>query len=261
MMSAAWEDRPGAADHDVRSIAASSGRRLAPLVYDMVKDELLGGNYTAGERLAVEKLKARLGVSKQPIMDALRRLASDGLVEIIPQVGCRVPVYDEQDVADFFAIFGGLEGAVAAVAAQRRVPGQLDELIAVNTRIGLLADDSDPAARARGYRLLNRSFHAVVHDMAHSPVVAGISRRMWDMSDLLISTSGIPQPLAFAVPARHDDHDRIIIAIRDRDQFRARAEMEAHIVGTIPLIHTESRYQQAGEQDAGPGSRRRSDAR
>lgn len=239
MTSAAWEGRPpGPADHDVRQAAASSGRRLAPLIYDMLKDELLGGTYPAGERLAVEELKARLGVSKQPIMDALRRLASDGLVEIIPQVGCRIPVYHEQDVADFFAIFGGLEGAVAAVAAQRHVPGQLEELIAVNTRIGQLAGETDPAARADGYRILNRSFHSIVHQMAHSPVVAGISRRMWDMSDLLISTSGISQPLAFAVPARHDDHERIIAAIREGDHHRARAEMEAHIVGTVPLIHT-----------------------
>jgi hypothetical protein len=51
-----------------------------------------------------------LDVSKQPIMDALRRLASDGLVEIIPQVGCRIPVHEPQDVTDFFAVFGGQSG-------------------------------------------------------------------------------------------------------------------------------------------------------
>jgi DNA-binding GntR family transcriptional regulator len=211
------------------------------LFYDALKERLLEGGFPSGSRLSVEALKAEYGVSKQPIMDALRRLASDGLVEIIPQVGCRVPVYEKQDVADFFAIFGGLEGAVAAVAAQRHVPGQLDELITVNAHIGQLAGEQEPAARAHGYRVLNRSFHSIVHEMAHSPVVAGISRRMWDMSDLLISTSGIPQPLAFAVPGRHDDHERIIAAIRERDHVRARTEMEAHIVGTVPLIHAELR--------------------
>jgi DNA-binding GntR family transcriptional regulator len=237
MTSAAGESLPGASDQGIRQVAALSGRRLAPLVYDTLKDELLSGAYQAGERLAVEELKVRLGVSKQPIMDALRRLASDGLVEIIPQVGCRIPVYGERDVADFFTIFGGLEGAVAGVAAQRHVPGQLDQLIAVNARIGQLADDTDPAARAHSYQVLNREFHSTVHEMAHSQVVAGISRRMWDMSDLLISTSGIPQPLAFAVPVRYDDHERIIAAIRERDYVHARAEMDAHIVGTVSLIY------------------------
>jgi DNA-binding GntR family transcriptional regulator len=237
MTSAAGESPPGAADRDIRQVAALSGRRLAPIVYDMIKDELLNGTYRAGERLAVEELKARIGVSKQPVMEALRRLASDGLVEIIPQVGCRVPVYDERDVVDFFAIFGGLEGAVAAVAARRHQPSQLEQLIAVNARIGQLADDRDSAARAHGYRVLNREFHSIVQAMAHSPVVAEISRRMWDMSDLLINSSGIRQPLAFAVPVRYDDHERIIAAIRERDPVGARAEMDAHIVGTVPLIY------------------------
>ena len=171
-------------------MAVSSGRRLAPVVYDLLKERLLEGEYQAGERLSVEALKAEFGVSKQPVMEALRRLSSEGLVEIIPQVGCRVPVYGSVDVIDFFAIFGGMEGAVAGVAARRCTSAQVDELAAVNDEIGRLIANSDPAARAHGYRVLNRRFHGIIHDMAHSAVVAGISRRMWDMSDLLINTTG-----------------------------------------------------------------------
>jgi DNA-binding GntR family transcriptional regulator len=77
--------------------------------------------------------------------------------------------------------------------------------------------------------------------MAHSPVVAGLSRRMWDMSDLLINTSGIPQPLASAVSGRHHDHELIISALRDRDQAAARRAMENHITGTVAIIKTEAR--------------------
>jgi DNA-binding GntR family transcriptional regulator len=241
MTSAAWQGSPAARVPGVRPAAASSGRRLAPLIYDLVKERLLEGGYQAGERLSVETLKVEYGVSKQPIMEALRRLASDGLVEIIPQVGCRVPVYEGQDVGDFFAVFGGMEGAVAGVAALRFTPVQLDQLAVVNAEIGLLTSEPDPSARAHGYRVLNRRFHALVHEMAHSPVVAEISRRMWDMSDLLINTSGIPQPLASAVPGRYDDHERIIAALRGHDSDGARREMETHIVGTVAVIHTEAR--------------------
>jgi DNA-binding GntR family transcriptional regulator len=235
----------------VRTAAASSGKRLAPLVYDLLKERLLEGAYHGGERLPVEALKAEFGVSKQPIMDALRRLASDGLVDIIPQVGCRVPVYEPQDVTDFFAVFGGMEGAVAGVAALRGTPDQLDELMVVNAAIGKLAADPDLSVRAHQYRVLNRRFHAIVHTMAHSPVVAGISRRMWDMSDLLINTSGVPRPLASAVPGRHEDHERIIKALRERDQTRTRQEMEVHITKTVALIHAEARGASSGDDAAG----------
>ena len=81
-----------------------------------------------------------------------------------------------------------------------------------------LTADPSPSARAHRYRVLNRQFHGVVHAMAHSPVVAGISRRMWDMSDLIINTSGAPQPLASAVPARHEDHERKGTAGQDQEE-------------------------------------------
>jgi hypothetical protein len=91
--------------------------------------------------------KAEFGASKQPVMEALRRLSSEGLVEIIPQVRCRVPVYDGADASDFFAIFGGTERAVAGVAAQRCTEAQVDELAAVNAEIRQLVTEADPSAR------------------------------------------------------------------------------------------------------------------
>ena len=240
MTSAAWNDRTDSSP-GVRPVAVSSGRDSRRSCTTCSKTACSKANTRPGERLSVEALKAEFGVSKQPVMEALRLLSSEGLVEIIPQVGCRVPVYGSADVDDFFAIFGGMEGAVAGVAAQRCTDAQVDELAAVNEQIGQLITDPDPSARAHGYRILNRRFHGIIHDMAHSAVVAGISRRMWDMSDLLINTSGVPQPLASAVPARHDDHELIIAALRGRDQAAARRAMEDHITSTVAIINTEAR--------------------
>jgi DNA-binding GntR family transcriptional regulator len=224
----------------LRPNAAASGKRLAALVHDALKERLLEGEFAAGERLSPEALKTQFDVSKQPIMEALRRLSSVGLVEIIPQVGCRVPIYTPADVTDFFAMFGGMEGAVAGVAANRRTDAQIAELHRINDAIGNLADNSDPDSRAHGYRLRNRQFHAVIHEMAHSPVVADLSRRMWDMSDLLIATSGVPRPLASALSSRHRDHELIIDALHRRDPAAARQAMEEHIVGTVAIIRTEA---------------------
>src|SRR6202050_5732209 len=154
MTSAAWPDR-GDPSPGVRPAAVSSGRRLAPVVYDLLKERLLEGEFQAGQRRPVEALKAEFGVSKQPVMEALRRLSSEGLVEIIPQVGCRVPVYSGADVSDFFAIFGGMEGAVAGVAAQRCTDDQIDQLAVVNGEIRCLIDEPDPAARSHPSTRLN----------------------------------------------------------------------------------------------------------
>jgi DNA-binding GntR family transcriptional regulator len=61
------------------------GSRLNYAVYDQLKERLLEGRYAAGDRLSAEALRTEFGVSKQPVMEAVRRLARDGLIEIVPQ--------------------------------------------------------------------------------------------------------------------------------------------------------------------------------
>jgi DNA-binding GntR family transcriptional regulator len=224
--------QPGVRDGRQWAVPDRSGGRLAGHVYEEIKGRLLEGRHEAGERLQVEALKSEFGVSKQPVMDALRRLSGDGLVEIIPQVGCRVVTYDEREIADFFAMFGGFEGTIDAAAATRRTDEQLTELEQVSARIGELRKSPDPAARAHDYRILNRRYHAVIHAMAHSRIMAETTRRMWDLSDFLIHTTSA-RPPATALDGRHQEHEVIRQALERRDAAAARREMESHIVGTV----------------------------
>lgn len=214
--------------------------RLNHAVYDQLIERLLEGRYAAGERLSTEELRTEFGVSKQPVMEALRRLSGDGLVEILPQVGSRVSTYDMREVEDFFVMFGGFEGTIAGIAAERRTAEQLRELDMVSHRIGLLRAESDPGVRAHGYRVWNRRFHEAVHAMADSKILTETSSRMWNLSDFLINTTGVPQPLSSALDERHADHEAIRTALHDGDARRARELMEHHIVGTVPVIRAET---------------------
>ena len=76
--------------------------------------------------------------------------------------------------------------------------------------------------------------------MAHSRIMAETSRRMWDLSDFLINTTGVPQPMSSALDDRHADHESIRAALHAGDRTAARTEMERHIVGTVAVIHTEA---------------------
>ncbi|WP_433634895.1 GntR family transcriptional regulator [Nocardia sp. CA-120079] len=209
---------------------------MSTALYEAVKERLLAGRYAAGEKIVVEALREEFGVSKQPVMEALRRLSSDHLVRIIPQVGCEVARYSAQEVDDFFLLFGGTEGAIAAVAAARRTEAQLHQLRQMTDSADHLVESVDPRDRAHGYLVHNREFHAAIHAMAHSRIMAETSQRLWDMSDFLISTAGVENPLADAIPHRQRDHHQILDAIADQDALAARQAMEEHITGTIRII-------------------------
>ena len=208
-------------------------------MYDQLKERLLEGRYTAGERLSTEALRTEFGVSKQPVMEALRRLAGDGLIEIVPQVGSRVATYSPREVSDFFVMFGGFEGTIAGIAALRRTDTAARRAGAdLQPRSAGCAPAPTPSTAPTATAYSTGGFHHAIHDMAHSRIMAETSLRMWDLSDFLINTSDVPQPFSAALDDRHADHERIRAALQAGDQEAARAEMEHHIVGTVDVIRT-----------------------
>ncbi len=64
-------------------------------IYDALRTRLMQGHYQFGEVLSTYELAQEFGVSRRPVMDAAMRLASEGFISIIPQVGCRVIIPDE----------------------------------------------------------------------------------------------------------------------------------------------------------------------
>jgi DNA-binding GntR family transcriptional regulator len=216
------------------------GGPLNHAVYDLLMERLVEGDYAAGTRLQTDDLRLQLGVSKQPVMEALRRLSADGMIEIVPQVDCLVTGYDLHEIEDFYLGFGGFEGSIAGIAALRRTNEQLTDLDAISVRIDALRAEPDAAVRSRAYRLWNRRFHRAIGAMAQSRVMTETSRRMWDLSDFLINTAGVPQPLSSPLDHRHADHERIRAALHAGDHATAREEMERHIVTTPAVIQAET---------------------
>jgi DNA-binding GntR family transcriptional regulator len=212
---------------------ARTGQRLALILFDELREKLLAGCYPPGSRISIEDVKDQFGVSKQPVMDAMRRLESIGIVEIVPQSGCRVVRYSAQEIRDFFNLFGRFEGEIAAAAATRRSEAQLVDLDNAWQRIADLQTLADHQERSSQYRVLNRQYHLVIHGMSNSRVMAKLSERMWDLSDFLVTAVGGVQQLSDSIVDRNQDHDVIRTAIASQNPRVARAAMESHIIETV----------------------------
>lgn len=210
--------------------------RLSSQVHGALKERLIAGEWSQGSRLSVESLVHEYGVSKQPVMEALRLLSADGLVNILPQVGCEVASYPAREVADFFEMFAALEGTVAAAAARRRSDEQVADLAASGPAFERLPKIVNDRIRSQRYLQLNHAFHAGIYLMSGSEVLAANGRRLWDLSDFLINTTGPLAPMAHATQSRHREHESVLAAIAARDADEARQRMHKHIVSTVELI-------------------------
>jgi DNA-binding GntR family transcriptional regulator len=83
-------------------------------------------------------------------------LEATGIVQIVPQSGCRVAHYSALEIRDFFNLFRRFEGEIAAAAATRRSDAQLVELDEAWQRVADIDELDDREERSRRYRFLNR---------------------------------------------------------------------------------------------------------
>src|SRR3546814_10976245 len=95
---------------DRRTLPAAAAERLRELIIE--------GQLSAGTRLNERALCERLGVSRTPLREAFRLLASEGLVEIQPNRGARVTVLSENDIRESFTVLGGLAALSGELACQ-----------------------------------------------------------------------------------------------------------------------------------------------
>ena len=103
------------------------------LVYESLKQKILSGGYAAGEKIPEQSVSEELGVSRSPLRSAIRRLASEGLIEYYPYRGAFVKAYTDKDIHDAFAIRILLESyAISNIdpEALEQERGEIEALIA-----------------------------------------------------------------------------------------------------------------------------------
>ncbi len=226
----------------------TSPPRKSDMVYRAIKQDLIRGKYGIGQDLVIVELAAALGTSRQPILEALKRLDREGFVEVIPQIGVRTIRPTADWVLDLYRVFANVEGLAAEIAAGRDLPGEMEQL---RLRIGEM--DARVAAGdvpMIEYLLLNRRVHAAIHMMTGSPEVIHAAEAYWDRSDFLLATifGGPREADSFRV--RHDHH-AILTAIEKADAPVARGLAAEHILSVGRALA--DRLQSSADLTAGVG--------
>ncbi|ALD92585.1 GntR family transcriptional regulator [Cupriavidus gilardii CR3] len=185
------------------SLGASHSPLFA-LVTDKLRERILKGDYEPGERLVENKLSAELGVSRIPVREALRALASEGLVLIEPRRGASVAKLSPDIVREMVEVRATLEGLNAKLAAQRRDPALIAELEAV------LQQGMEAAAQGKADELLtlNSRFHEVLGNIAANSVLQEMMRSLRERTAVLFGPAN-------TVRARQnwDEHAQILQAV------------------------------------------------
>ncbi|WP_313072780.1 GntR family transcriptional regulator [Lacrimispora sp.] len=101
---------------------------LRDVVFNTLRQAILKGELAPGERLMEIQLADRLGVSRTPIREAIRKLELEGLVLMIPRKGAEVAKISEKSLRDVLEVRRSLEELAIELACQRMLPDAVDEL-------------------------------------------------------------------------------------------------------------------------------------
>ncbi|HLJ48542.1 MAG TPA: GntR family transcriptional regulator [Bryobacteraceae bacterium] len=151
--------------------AESESQTLRALL--RMREMIVRGEFSPGERIREIPLSERLGVSRTPLRLVLERLEHEGLLEARPTVGFVVREFTIQDILDTIELRGVLEGTAARLAAERLVSN--NELVAMRASIEetalLLRQRLDVVETLGRYAELNTRFHSEMIGLARSPML------------------------------------------------------------------------------------------
>jgi DNA-binding GntR family transcriptional regulator len=207
----------------------SMHRTLREVVVDELRDMITRGELKPGERLIEDHLAEQLGVSRNPVREAIRALESTGLVEVRPRKGAYVSSFDLDDVRKLLDIRALLEAYAAELAAQRGDAAGLERLTEVleTGREAALANDLVKAAAC------HREFHLAIESMADNPYLGPAVGPLRHQTELVFSVL-----LPHRGHTSWEEHQRIRDAIAAGDVEDAKAATFAHMASVIDALES-----------------------
>ena len=195
---------------------------------DRIRQLIVESHLQPGQRVPELEISRDLGVSRTPIREALKVLAAEGLVELLPLRGAMVKTFSKKDATDMLALMAVLE-IFAADKACKADQKKVDQVLALQARMSLL----HAKGKRSEYFEVNQQIHDAIVAMADneslSLVHSALSKRM---RSLRFSGNSTPDNWRNAL----NEHEEIAAALQQRDTKKIKKAVGLHFKNTVKRI-------------------------
>lgn len=183
---------------------------------------IVEGTIAPGTKLNERALAEQLCVSRTPLREAIRMLAVEGLVELLPNRGAVAAQLSPRDIADTFEVIAGLEGQAGELAAERIGDAELNEIRALHYEMRAAHTRRDLPT----YYGLNAAIHDHINAAARNPVLTDVYRTVNARVQALRFRSNFDEDKWARAVA---EHERMVELLSARDGASLRQLLVAHI--------------------------------
>lgn len=204
-------------------------RPLHEEVVDRLRDQIVRGELAPGERLNERVLTASFAISRTPLREAIKLLATEGLVQLLPNRGAIVAPVDPGHLAQTLELMGALESLAGELACARASAGQLAEIRALHYEMLAMHARGDLAGyfrynqaihlkivEASGNAVLAQTYRKLNANVRRARYMANLSRERWD--------------------AAVREHEAILAALEARDAPRLQRLLREHLTAKLAVV-------------------------
>jgi len=193
----------------------------AEYVYRELRNQIFGKKLRAGQRLPEASIARELEVSRTPVREALRRLANEGLVDFVPNLGARLVFPTTEEIRDAYELREYLERMAIRKAAQRIRPPEL-------YRLEENIHEEEKAFTGRkldDYLRINIAFHSIIAESSGNRMLAEFVENV--LSRIYVYMILFESFFDFDSNPSLDEHRQLLEALRQKD-----ADLAERLIGT-----------------------------
>jgi DNA-binding GntR family transcriptional regulator len=180
--------------------------------YHSLRNAILSGQLSPGEKLVIDRLSSEMGLSQIPIRAAMQRLQAEGLVIIHPHTSAVVAPLPPEKIEEIFALLEGLERTAFRSACQKRTEADLEELAELVRQMDVLIQKSDSAS----WLALNSIFHRRIAAISGMSLLLDFTNRVLDEWQR-ISHHYFSNVTSDRIQQAQQEHHQIVNLLRNRD--------------------------------------------
>lgn len=202
---------------------------LAVQLADALREMILEGELPGGEKIREKELTSRFGVSRTPLREAMKVLAAEGLIELIPNRGAIVNQHSTEELASVFPVLAALERLAGELAAVNATDEEIARLRTMTKELRMAVEDGnrpryfninqaihDAILSAAGNETLTRTHIAIAGRIHRARYQANLTRTRWETA--------------------LEEHELIAQALADRDSARLGMLLHDHMMAKLSSI-------------------------
>lgn len=202
---------------------------LSDRIRNALTDAISSGELAPGTTLDEQQLADRYGASRTPVREALRQLATSGMVEVRPRRGVIVRHVTAEEVMDMFETMAELEAVCVRLATYRITPLERSRLLRIHEASQAAVEQDDVDA----YDALNRDFHEAIYRAAHNDFLAD---QAIAVRTRLNAFRRMQLRQARRLASSRAEHDAVMHAIAEGNGEEAGRRMRAHMLNAASAL-------------------------